>query len=240
MLTEQMKAEGWVENDFSVRRREGHGDVMYRDGDVRMNRLFDTIDFADDGVDGDVIAYRDRSQQLPAAAAPDGHQALTFHAEQQPGLAINPKDAIGATKIPLHLFPAEAIAMGSLGMLEGMLKYGKNNFIAADGVIASIYVDACMRHLQAWFEGEEGAHDTKTPHLGNAIACLAILIKARAHGKLIDDRNYGALPNGARYRALIEELTPHVKRLKEMFADKSPRHFTIADVAADAGGREAA
>jgi hypothetical protein len=150
--------------------------------------------------------------------------------EVQPGHTINPKDAIGSTKIPLNLWPSEASAMGSLGMLEGYCKYGGNNFIAANGVVASIYVAAAKRHLDAWFAGEENAHDTGTPHLANALATIAIIVKCQAHGKLIDDRDYSPQPGGAAYRAFMEKLTPHVQRIKEMFKDKKPRHFTIADV----------
>lgn len=159
-------------------------------------------------------------------AAGDAHECLTFHTLLEPGLTTNPKDAIGSTKLPLHLWPAEATALGCLGMLEGMLKYGRSNFIAGDGVVASIYVAAAKRHIDAWFSGEECAPDTGNEHLANGLACLAIIVKARAHGKLIDDRDFA--PN-AGYRKLVEELTPNVKRLQEFFADKSPRHFTIAD-----------
>jgi hypothetical protein len=145
----------------------------------------------------------------------------------EPGLAINPKDAIGSLKLPLELWPAEATALGSLGMLEGCLKYGRNNFIAGNGVMASIYVAAAKRHIDAWFEGEENAPDTNSPHLGNALACLAILVKARAHGKLIDDRNYSPAPGA--YRRFVESITKQVATLKDLFKDKSPRHFTISD-----------
>lgn len=138
--------------------------------------------------------------------------------------ATNPKDAIGCGKLPLHLWPTTATAMGSIGLLEGMVKYGKANWREA-GVRASIYVDACKRHLDAWFEGEEVAPDSGVPHLANAIACIAILIDADAAGKLVDDRAY----NGAGYRALVERLTPHVQRLKELHSDKSPHHYTIKD-----------
>lgn len=147
-----------------------------------------------------------------------------------PGLAVNPKDAIGAVKLPLHLFPAEAVALGCLGMLEGAAKYGRNNYIAGDGVVASIYIDAAKRHLDAWFAGEENAHDTGTPHLANALATIAIVVKCQVHGKLIDDRDFSPDKGGAAYRRFIESITPHVRRIKDMFKDKSPRHFTIADV----------
>lgn len=141
----------------------------------------------------------------------------------------NPKDAIGAAKLPLHLWPASATAMGCLGILEGMGKYGRNNFRAAP-VRASIYVDACKRHLEAWFEGEENAPDSGSPHLANALASLAILVDAQMAGTLIDDRNF----NGAGYRELIDKLTPIVGHLQRFTAGKNPQHFTIQDNEKDA------
>lgn len=135
----------------------------------------------------------------------------------------NPKDAIGSDKLPLHLWPETATIMGSLGLLDGMLKYGRANFRAI-GVRATIYVDACRRHLTAWFEGEDCDPDSGLPHLAHALACLAILVDAMACGKLNDDRQ---TPGG--YRKLVTEMTPHVARLKALHAGKSPKHYTIAD-----------
>jgi hypothetical protein len=168
------------------------------------------------GGDNDIVAYR----ILDSETAPI-HAAINTLKPSS-----NPKDAIGAVKLPLHLWPAEATAMGCLGMLEGALKYGRNNYIAGDGVIASIYVAAAKRHLDAWFACEENAHDTGTPHLANALATIAIIVKAQAHGKLIDDRDYAPV---AGYRKLVEAITPHVKRLGDLFKNKNPHHYTIAD-----------
>lgn len=131
----------------------------------------------------------------------------------------NPKDIIGTDKLPLHLWPTTATAMGCLGLLEGALKYGRSNFRAI-GVRSSIYVDACMRHLFLWFEGEDFAQDSGLPHLAHALACLAIIVDAQAAGLLNDDRMY---PGG--YQALAEELSPHVARLREKYADKNPQHY---------------
>ena len=136
--------------------------------------------------------------------------------------STNPKDAVGSDKLPMHLWPTTASAMGCLAMLEGALKYGRSNF-RASGVRASIYYDACRRHLDAWFEGEEYAPDTGTPHLSSALACLAIIVDAQANGKLNDDRMFAETPG---YRKLVDELTPHVARLKDMFKDKKPEHYT--------------
>jgi hypothetical protein len=135
----------------------------------------------------------------------------------------NPKDAIGSNKLPLHLWPSTATAMGSIGMLNGALKYGRSNFRAI-GVRSSIYVDAAMRHITAWFEGEECDRDDGVPHLAAALSCLAIIVDAQAAGKLNDDRcTLGG------YLELVERLTPHVTRLKALHAGKNPKHYTISD-----------
>ena len=137
--------------------------------------------------------------------------------------ALNPKDAIGAGKLPLHLWPNTATALGCLGLLDGMLKYGRSNWRVA-GARASIYVDAAKRHLDKWFEGEPCDADSGLPHLAHALASLAILVDAEAAGKLNDDR---MVAGG--YLNMLKTLTPHVARLKELHADKAPRHYTIAD-----------
>lgn len=141
--------------------------------------------------------------------------------------ATNPKDAIGANKLPLHLWPETATALGCLGCADGMLKYGRSNFRAI-GVRSSIYYDAARRHLNAWFEGEdidEIEHGgSGLPHLAHALACIAIIVDAQAAGKLNDDRQ---MKGG--YRKFVQELTPHVARLKKKHADKAPKHYTISD-----------
>jgi len=139
--------------------------------------------------------------------------------------ATNPKDAIGCDKLPLHLWPETATALGCLGLLDGALKYGRSNFRVI-GVRASIYYDAARRHLNAWFEGEDIDPDSGLPHLAHALATIAIVIDAQAAGKLNDDR---MTPGG--YRALVNDLTPHVVRLKEKHADKAPKHYSITDKA---------
>ena len=60
--------------------------------------------------------------------------------------------------------------------------------------------------------------------MAHALACIAIIVDAEAAGTLIDDR---MVVGG--YHKLLAEMTPHVKRLQELHADKSPKHFTIID-----------
>lgn len=138
----------------------------------------------------------------------------------------NPKDAIGSNKLPLHLWPETATALGCLGFLDGALKYGRANFRAI-GVRASIYTDAAKRHLNRWFEGEDIDPDSGLPHLAHALACLAIMVDAMYAGKLNDDRQY---PGG--YARALAELTPHVQRVKEKYKDaKVAEHYTIQTLA---------
>lgn len=137
--------------------------------------------------------------------------------------ASNPKDAIGSDKLPLHLWPETATVLGALGLLDGTLKYGRSNFRAA-GVRASVYYDACRRHINKWFEGEDNDPDSGLPHLSHALACLAIIVDAQAANSLTDDR---MLPGG--YIEMVDQLTPHVARLKALYADKNPKHYTRAD-----------
>jgi hypothetical protein len=100
---------------------------------------------------------------------------------------VNPKDLLGAKKLSLTGMPAVAIALGNAAMADGKAKYGPYNW-RDNNVISSVYVDAAMRHMLAWFEGEEVAEDSGVHHLGHAIACLAILVDAQAGKNLSDDR----------------------------------------------------
>lgn len=99
----------------------------------------------------------------------------------------NPKDKVGIHKVPLHLVPMSSIIYQALGMANGAKKYGPFNW-RENQVIASIYIDATLRHLAAWFDGEDVAEDSKVPHLGHALSCLGILVDAMENGNLVDDR----------------------------------------------------
>jgi len=103
-------------------------------------------------------------------------------------LGTNPKDLVGAKKVSLNLVPAASNIYQALAMEDGAVKYGPYNW-RENKVIASIYVAACKRHLDAWYdESEELAKDSRRPHLGHAIACLGIIIDAYETGNLVDDR----------------------------------------------------
>lgn len=135
----------------------------------------------------------------------------------------NPKDAIGAGKLPLHLVPDTATYHLATAFLEGALKYGKYNWRVA-GVRASIYLDALDRHVSKWKNGEDRDPKTRVHHLANALACIAIILDAELCGKLTDDR-----PPRANIAALEADLTARAAHLRELFKDHNPHQYTIAD-----------
>lgn len=137
----------------------------------------------------------------------------------------NPKHASGAAKIPLELWPSSATYYGAIGLLEGKLKYGRLNWRATK-VYASIYIAAAMRHMSDWMEGEEFTAEGG-PHLGNALACLAILVDAKTNGTMIDDRNFTG-PDQDR-KAMIDMLDSCARVLKEQFKDRDPKHYDQRD-----------
>lgn len=159
--------------------------------------------------------------QKPSAFNSIGQRVVTSQVDGAKN--PNPKDSIGSSKIPLHLVPMEAMVLMSLGLLDGAGKYGRCNYLVAP-VRASIYYDAAMRHLAKWFAGEEADDDSGLPHMAHLLACAAIIVGAESNGTLIDDRN---VDNG--FCAFLKRMTPHVARLNEKHADKTPKHFTIKD-----------
>ncbi|MGE3333609.1 MAG: dATP/dGTP diphosphohydrolase domain-containing protein [Rhodospirillaceae bacterium] len=99
----------------------------------------------------------------------------------------NPKDAIGLTKSPLSTVSAAVVMEMGLGMLEGALKYGRHNYRVA-GVRSSVYYDAAMRHLMAWWEGEDIDPESGLHHVTKALSCLSVIRDAQLQGKEFDDR----------------------------------------------------
>ena len=106
----------------------------------------------------------------------------------------NPKDLIGVKKVPtLSVIPTAALVQMGRAMENGAEKYGPFNW-RQHAVKSSIYIDACLRHIMAWVDGEEDAADSGVHHLGHAMAGLAIVLDAMEADKLIDERSPGPSP----------------------------------------------
>ena len=133
----------------------------------------------------------------------------------------NPKDIIGSNKVPLGLVPGTTMAYLAIGHLEGDLKYGRVNWREA-GIRTMIYIDAALRHIEKFKEGEWADPETHVPHLANALACMSIIIDAHHSGKLIDDR-----PKSAPAAEAMEEMSKVLTHLKTLHGDKKPVDYFI-------------
>jgi len=139
-------------------------------------------------------------------------------------LAKNPKDAVGAGKVPMSIVPSSAIEACALALHEGRCKYGNANWRRAP-VRVSIYLDALQRHVASWTDGEQSDPSTGVPHLGSAIACLAIIVDAHASGTLIDDR-----PPSQATGDRIRGLASAVARITKAFEGSVPAPLTRSPV----------
>jgi dATP/dGTP diphosphohydrolase, N-terminal len=131
----------------------------------------------------------------------------------EPG-TLNPKDSIGCRKAPLGMLPTVGMIYGSLGMHEGALKYGSNNFNESP-VNASVYIDAIERHLQKYKTGQDVDPTSWVPHLGSIIAGASILLDAEAHGTLVDDRALHL--NSAGVFQTFDDAERILERLHELY-----------------------
>lgn len=99
----------------------------------------------------------------------------------------NPKDLVGIKKAPLSCISSPVALEVGLAMLEGARKYGRHNY-RVSGVASSVYYDATMRHLMAWWEGEDIDPDSGLSHITKAISSLFVLRDAQINGTCTDDR----------------------------------------------------
>lgn len=109
---------------------------------------------------------------------------------------LNPKDAVGRKKDPIHLIPTEALRVESHAMrygayeakrVDGSLGYGPFNWRQTK-VSYIIYLDAIARHNMRLIDGEDIDLDSLTHHLGHIRANAGILLDAIRTGSLVDDR----------------------------------------------------
>jgi hypothetical protein len=100
----------------------------------------------------------------------------------------NPKDAAAFGKrIAWSVLPIRALIGPALALAEGAWKYGRHNYRPA-GVRASVYFDAVLRHLFAWWEGQDTDPASRLNHVDKAIAGLLVLRDSMLEGNWIDDR----------------------------------------------------
>ena len=149
--------------------------------------------------------------------------AAKLLAEQQPAeKPSNPKDALGSGKIYFSVVPPIVLSEVSLGMLDGATKYGRYNW-RANGVRGSIYYDATLRHLTAWWEGQDIDPDSGLHHVTKAITSLIVLRDAMIQGKYTDDRP----PSTADLQTRLDDLNGKTATMVRSRETMLPQHCTI-------------
>lgn len=141
--------------------------------------------------------------------------------KEQSEKPTNPKDALGVKKVPLHCVPSVPLFEIGLAMMEGGRKYGAHNYRSM-GVRMSVYYDAVMRHLIAWWEGEDIDPDSGLHHVIKAIASLFVLRDSMVMGNCEDDRPI-KYPNGLdinKLNKLAEGLIKKYPDCAEPFLEK--------------------
>lgn len=106
----------------------------------------------------------------------------------------DPKKRAGDLKDPLHLLPTVALRQTARALKCGADKYGVYNWRESDGVKASTYAAAMMRHLLQFMDGEDTDAESGLSHLAHIMATCCILLDAGLCGKLIDDRTKKPVP----------------------------------------------
>lgn len=173
------------------------------------------------------LAWANRHKAYPVFPPDTNSDAMTNYIDKVASGVFdetkdtNPKYAEGMKKIPLANVPPILTAYASIAFHEGLLKYGAWNW-RAKGASAKTYIAAAKRHLDLWLEGEENDSKTGSPHLGNALACIGIILDARICGVLEDDR-----PPASNYSAELDKLNSQVQNLNSIFGHMTPVHYTI-------------
>lgn len=138
---------------------------------------------------------------------------------------MNPKQAYGDKKPPLSLMPLSAMIAGTMAFYDGAGKYGRLNW-RENPVEAMTYVEAILRHILLWANGEENARDTTVPNLGGVIASASLLYDAQTNGVLIDNRVFSQANCDLLHEAegLLERIkAQHVARRAALDADEEAR-----------------
>ena len=130
----------------------------------------------------------------------------------------NPKDIVGVRKAPMSTVSAAVMAEIGVAMLEGATKYGRHNYRVV-GVRASVYYDALMRHIQAWWEGEDIDPDSGMSHIVKAITTLVVLRDAMICDNVEDDRP----PAPPGFYGVLNELAATII---DRNAHINPHHYT--------------
>jgi hypothetical protein len=136
----------------------------------------------------------------------------------------NPKDSVGCTKPPLHCIPTPVLFEVGMGMYEGGWKYREANWRVI-GVRASIYYDAALRHLTAWWDGEDIDPASKIHHISKVMSCLAVLRDCQMqaeNGSGVDYKDDRPPKSYVPMNKLEDQFKVMLSRLQAEHGDRKP------------------
>ena len=90
------------------------------------------------------------------------------------------------TKAPLGLLDRYALEQTSLVMGFGAAKYGRDNW--RGGIAYSRLINAALRHLMAFNDGEDIDPESGLPHTAHLACCVMFLQNMEHTRKDLDDR----------------------------------------------------
>lgn len=99
-------------------------------------------------------------------------------------------------KVRMELLPPVSLERIAEVFTYGAVKYDDWNW--ANSMKASRLYGALMRHMNAWYQGENLDPESGLPHLAHAGCCIMMLLDSmELHGSVVDDRPkkiyYGAV-----------------------------------------------
>lgn len=147
-----------------------------------------------------ILAIKNAMQQEYGFKPFEGNTMTKVHLQSSLE-SNNPKDLLGVKKPSIGLIPPSALILESEAFKDGANKYGAYNYRKTK-VKATVYIDAALRHLLSYLDGEQVTRDSGVDHRAAVRACMAILIDSEQTGNLIDDR-----PSKGTASDLIEVLT---------------------------------
>lgn len=184
-----------IENEVSVaNRKDNNWQVLVQDGrSFSTIALLKTLD--------DVAEFRQTLERKyiwpPFNIAEKGiHVKATETMPTNDGQTPtdnNVKTLAAISKTHMSAIPPVAIKALGDAMQNGADKYGLFNWRDTT-VTATVFYDAMLRHLLAWYSGEDFADDSALHHLAHLMANCAILLDAKDIGVFNDNRSKGHDP----------------------------------------------
>ncbi len=107
----------------------------------------------------------------------------THGSYNQPGLGVKKDQG----KPQYHFLPFDLMAGENRVWAKGALKYAPNQW--RKGMPTTQALNACLRHLFDFGQGEDLDRETLESHLDHAICCIRMMQNTLAYHPALDDRN---------------------------------------------------